>query len=81
MSAVSDLAYIHVRRVPADLWRRAKIEAASRGITVREIVINALTDYLPQDDSMIMETTVSSEYAGTVLEQTVSTNFSHEEDT
>ena len=41
---------LHVRKVPAGLWRRAKIEAVRRGCTVREVVIDALTDYLRTEE-------------------------------
>ena len=33
---------VNIRSMPADLWRLVRIEAATRGVTAREIVIAAL---------------------------------------
>jgi plasmid stability protein len=37
---------IFVRDMPADLWQQVKIEAAKRGINMRELVIELLTEGL-----------------------------------
>ena len=48
---MSEHTDVYVRKVPTDLWRKAKITAVRSGVTAREIVIAALTDYLaPLDD-------------------------------
>ena len=43
-----DGATIHVRGIPADLWRRVRVAAAERGETIREFVIRAIRDALKE---------------------------------
>ncbi|MEE8448001.1 MAG: hypothetical protein V3S39_00065 [Thermodesulfobacteriota bacterium] len=38
----SDKKSVQIRGIPVDLWRRAKVVAAQRGITVRELIIELL---------------------------------------
>ena len=37
---------IQVRSIPVDLWREVKMLAVEQDITVRELVIKALSDYM-----------------------------------
>jgi plasmid stability protein len=37
-----------LRNVPADLWRAVKIRAAQEGRSIREIIIDALRQYVAQ---------------------------------
>jgi hypothetical protein len=34
-----------LRDIPADLWRQVKVEAATEGVSVREVILRALRDY------------------------------------
>jgi len=40
------LAVINLRDVPDDVYRQAKIKAATMGITLKELVIRAITEYV-----------------------------------
>ena len=40
---------IRVRAIPIDLWQRVKVVAAQRDITIRELVIEALTESVGKD--------------------------------
>ena len=41
-----EIKVIQMRNFPADLHKRAKIQAAKEETTLKEIVIKALTEYL-----------------------------------
>jgi hypothetical protein len=34
-----------LRDIPADLWRQVKVEAATEGVSVREVILRGLKDY------------------------------------
>lgn len=40
------MAVINLRDVPDDVYRQAKIKAATMGITLKELVIRAITEYV-----------------------------------
>ncbi len=40
------MAVLNLRDFPEDLQRKAKAEAALMGITLKELIIRALTEYL-----------------------------------
>ena len=40
------MATVYIREFPEDLHRRSKAEAALMGITLKELIIRALTEYL-----------------------------------
>ena len=46
---MTDTRPIHVRDVPACLWKRVKVRAAWRDITLREAVLEALRLWLETD--------------------------------
>jgi len=41
-----EIRVIHMKGFPADLHRQAKIAAATEGVTLKEIIIKALREYL-----------------------------------
>ena len=40
------MSTVYIREFPEDLHRKAKIQAAIEGTTLKDIVIKALTEYL-----------------------------------
>jgi hypothetical protein len=34
-----------LRDIPADLWRQVKVEAATEGVSVREVILRGLKEY------------------------------------
>ncbi|PKN68061.1 MAG: 3-hydroxyacyl-CoA dehydrogenase [Deltaproteobacteria bacterium HGW-Deltaproteobacteria-15] len=40
------MAVVNLREFPDDLHRKAKAEAALMGITLKELIIRALTEYI-----------------------------------
>lgn len=40
------MATVYMRAFPQELHRQAKIRAATEGITLKELIIRALTEYL-----------------------------------
>ena len=40
------MATVYIRNFPEDLRRKAKSEAALMGISMKEVIIRALTEYL-----------------------------------
>jgi predicted HicB family RNase H-like nuclease len=40
------MATINLREIPDDLHRKAKVEAAMEGITMKTLIIKALEEYL-----------------------------------
>ena len=43
---------INIKAFPDDLHRQAKIQAAVEGITLKDFIINALTEYLKKQKKM-----------------------------
>ena len=46
-----DTTVLHVRHIPADLHKRARVRALEDGVTLRELVVAALERYLAEDDA------------------------------
>jgi len=46
---VKEIKVIQMRNFPADLHKRAKIQAAKEETTMKEIVIKALEEYLERE--------------------------------
>ena len=44
------MATINLRDIPDDLHRKAKAKAAVKGITLKQLVIIAITEYLKKGD-------------------------------
>ena len=44
---------VHIRNMPDDLWKQIKVEAAWRGVPIREIVIDALRSYAQEGHKSI----------------------------
>ena len=42
---------VNIRKVPTALWQRAKLMAVKRNITVRQIVTEALSQYLERNEA------------------------------
>ena len=40
---------ISVRKVPEDLWRQVRIVAATKGVTIRELLLTAIREYLERE--------------------------------
>ena len=40
------MAFLNIKDFPDDLHRKAKAEAALTGISLKELIIRAITDYL-----------------------------------
>ena len=42
---------VRLKNFPTDLWARLRVRAAERGVTMKAIVVEALTAYLGKDRS------------------------------
>ena len=42
------MATVYIRNFPEDLHRKVKIQAATMGISLKELAIRALTEYLKE---------------------------------
>jgi hypothetical protein len=42
-----------LRDIPADLWRQVKVEAATEGVSVREVILRGLREYAPASAMMV----------------------------
>ena len=41
-----DTRKIQIRNMPVDLWRQVRLQAAREGMTMRDVVVKAIQDYL-----------------------------------
>ena len=60
----ADTKQIHARRVPAELHRRAKLRAVQDGVSLNELVVAALQDYLDESNKQARLLEVLEEIAG-----------------
>ncbi len=47
------MATVYLRNFPEDLRKRAKAEAALKDISLKELIVRALTEYLKKEGSVI----------------------------
>jgi hypothetical protein len=65
-----------LRNIPSDLWRQVKSVAALEGVTIRELILNALTERTNQEDRTMTRTIHITTYpAGLVGPERVSDEY------
>ena len=48
---MNDSYNIHVKGIPLSLWKRVRVLSAKTNVTIRQIVTDALTQYLCREET------------------------------